>query len=155
MNRSGFTLIELIFVIVILGILSAVALPRFGNVSDNAKKSKEIADVGSIKTAIQNVRALAILDANASNEVSIDSTVISVDSTSNYPAHLSVLDGSSYTGTGDANFSSVLSDSPSNWSFTTTNHEYTSPMGNTYTYSPATGAFTCEDGDAGNGIVCP
>ena len=37
MKRAGFTMIELIFVIVILGILSAVALPKFIGVSDQAR----------------------------------------------------------------------------------------------------------------------
>jgi len=37
MRRAGFTMIELIFVIVILGILSAVAVPKMMGVSDKAK----------------------------------------------------------------------------------------------------------------------
>ena len=37
MKRAGFTMIELIFVIVILGILSAVAVPKMMGVSDKAK----------------------------------------------------------------------------------------------------------------------
>jgi prepilin-type N-terminal cleavage/methylation domain-containing protein len=36
MKRAGFTMIELIFVIVILGILSAVAVPKMMGVSDKA-----------------------------------------------------------------------------------------------------------------------
>ena len=37
MKRAGFTMIELIFVIVILGILSAVALPKMVGVAESAK----------------------------------------------------------------------------------------------------------------------
>ncbi len=39
MKRAGFTMIELIFVIVILGILSAVAVPKMMNTSSQAKAS--------------------------------------------------------------------------------------------------------------------
>ena len=45
-KNKGFTLIELIMVIVILGILAVVAIPRFANLSTNANASAEQGVVG-------------------------------------------------------------------------------------------------------------
>ena len=52
MKRAGFTMIELIFVIVILGILSAVALPKFIGVSEQAHVGKLKAYVGTLNRTI-------------------------------------------------------------------------------------------------------
>ena len=52
MNRSAFTMIELIFVIVIIGILASMALPKFAGINDRAKKAAEVATMSAVATAI-------------------------------------------------------------------------------------------------------
>lgn len=57
MNRKGFTLIELVLVIAILGILAVAALPRFINITDNANAAARDGVVGAVRSGIALVRA--------------------------------------------------------------------------------------------------
>lgn len=52
MNRKGFTLIELVIVIVILGILAAVAIPRFVDLTGQAKNSATRGALGGLRSGI-------------------------------------------------------------------------------------------------------
>lgn len=56
-QSKGFTLIELVVVIAILGILAAVALPRFINVTDDAHQSAVRGAGGALASAVLLVRS--------------------------------------------------------------------------------------------------
>ena len=54
MKKQAFTLIELIFVIVLIGVLSSVAIPKFSHINDNAKISAELSTAASVQSAIDS-----------------------------------------------------------------------------------------------------
>jgi len=60
-QQSGFTMIELIMVIVILGILAAFALPRFADFGGDARRASLEGALGSVKSASAIVHSAALV----------------------------------------------------------------------------------------------
>ena len=80
-KQQGFTLIELVMVIVILGILAATALPKFANLQGDARTASINSAAGAMKSAMAIVHAKAIIDSietNGDTSVALEGTTIEI-----------------------------------------------------------------------------
>ena len=118
-NQSGFSLIELVIVIVILGILAATAIPRFLNVTDDAEDASVDGVAGGLATAVSFVRSQWEVDGRNNANVVLDGTQISLDTRFGFPTGLTSGSGIvSATGMTDAAcqevFQNILQGAPRN-----------------------------------------
>ena len=51
--KSGFTLVEILIVVVILGILAAIVIPQFTEASTEAKESRLVSDLQTMRSQIE------------------------------------------------------------------------------------------------------
>ena len=51
--KSGFTLVEILIVVVILGILAAIVIPQFTNASTEARESALVSDLQAVRSQIE------------------------------------------------------------------------------------------------------
>jgi len=77
-KQQGFTLIELVMVIVILGILAAFAVPKFANLSGNARLASLQGALGSIKSSSAIVHAKALVSSLTAGPISIEGTALNL-----------------------------------------------------------------------------
>ena len=64
MKSNAFTLIELVVVIVILGILAAIAIPKYIDITENARVSADRAQLGAVRSSTHLLYAQNLLSTN-------------------------------------------------------------------------------------------
>lgn len=151
MNKKAFTMIELIFVIIILGILATIAIPKFAGVSEQAIISNGHSDVMAIRTAISTERQKRLMQGSSSYISSLDKNSSVAGS---LPAGSKIFDSNNTDGN-PAHGGTILTyaittkDTDGGWMRTATNtYKYkVSGVSNTFTYDPSTGIFDCTGGE--------
>ena len=141
MKRYAFTMIELVFVIVILGILAAVAIPKMTATRDDAVIVKFRSDISSLRSAIMKDRQSRMMSGGFCfvNKLDALSATTSSDGDklfdTNGTAGITILGYPAYA------------NSKNGWS-KIANNEYNLTISNggqvTFTYDPASGIFDCD-----------
>jgi general secretion pathway protein G len=73
--RRAFTMIELVFVIVVIGILGMIAIPKFSATRDDATVTKAKTTVANIRTALSSEVQARILKANYTPLTNVGGTI--------------------------------------------------------------------------------
>ncbi|MBF0511276.1 MAG: type II secretion system protein [Candidatus Omnitrophica bacterium] len=122
-NKSGFTLIELIMVVVILAILAVAALPKYFDLSNNAKTSAEQGAVGGVRAGIATFYANACAGGTCAYPAALDAANVAA------------------CAAGNPCFGNVMSQAvTSGWTKASAT-TWTGPAGTTYTYTANAGTF--------------
>ncbi|MCW8894709.1 type II secretion system protein [Sulfurimonas sp.] len=137
-SKSAFTMIELVFVIVVLGILAAVAVPRFAATRTDAEITKGRADIAAIRSAIVTERQGRLITGDSAWIAKLSNSTTTLFT--GVDANQTLLMYGIAAGTGSGH-----------WQGNANGLDYTFNVQGTdvaFTYNPNTGAFTCNTANA-------
>jgi prepilin-type N-terminal cleavage/methylation domain-containing protein len=124
-RRHAFTIVELVMVIVIIGLLAAVVIPKFGDIRTEAQNAAESGTVAAVRTGIKLVHMTNLAKGSDTYPSTLDSASVAVGSEAN-PLFTNVIED----GVSDGNWEKK----------TATTYEY-KPTGSVYAYDNSNGTF--------------
>lgn len=124
--RKGFTMIELVMVIVILAVLAAVAIPRYIDLQDQANESAEAGITGGVRAGIATSYIEQCASGSCAWPTTLDGVAVSTTCDATNPCFGNVLEQG---GVADGSWAKDASG------------DYYGPDGGSYTYDSTDGSF--------------
>jgi len=132
--NKGFTLVEILIVVVILGILAAIVIPQFTEASTEAKTSSLCTDLQTVRSQIELYKiqhnddlpsmALVTFGSKQVNGLTgvtlIDGTQVAAGTSSSYGPYLQKIPTNQFTDKSDVGIDGTAGDDSAGWEFNTT-----------------------------------